>query len=75
MYRLMAAWVITSAGTLPGTTRSGSRQPDAGKDGRKVTISGKFCESGDILIRDIELPTMKAGDILAVAGTGSVQHT
>jgi diaminopimelate decarboxylase len=37
----------------------------------KVTISGKFCESGDILIRDIELPTMKAGDILAVAGAGA----
>jgi diaminopimelate decarboxylase len=37
----------------------------------KVTISGKFCESGDILIRDIELPTVKAGDILAVAGCGA----
>jgi diaminopimelate decarboxylase len=37
----------------------------------KVTISGKFCESGDILIRDIELPMMKAGDILAVAGAGA----
>lgn len=37
----------------------------------KVTISGKFCESGDILIRDIELPSMKAGDILAVAGAGA----
>ena len=37
----------------------------------KVTISGKFCESGDILIRDIELPATKAGDILAVAGCGA----
>ena len=37
----------------------------------KVTISGKFCESGDILIRDIELPGMKAGDILAVNGAGA----
>jgi diaminopimelate decarboxylase len=37
----------------------------------KVTISGKFCESGDILIRDIELPAMKSGDILAVAGAGA----
>jgi diaminopimelate decarboxylase len=37
----------------------------------KVTISGKFCESGDILIRDIELPAMKADDILAVAGCGA----
>lgn len=37
----------------------------------KVTVCGKFCESGDILIRDIELPSMKAGDILAVAGCGA----
>lgn len=37
----------------------------------KVTISGKFCESGDILIRDIKMPSMKSGDILAVAGTGA----
>ena len=26
-----------------------------------VTIAGKFCESGDILIRDIELPRLAAG--------------
>ncbi len=35
------------------------------------TIAGKFCESGDILIRDIELPEPVAGDILAVAGSGA----
>ena len=37
----------------------------------KVTISGKFCESGDILIHDIKLPVMTSGDILAVAGAGA----
>ena len=37
----------------------------------KVTVCGKFCESGDILIRDVGLPSMKAGDILAVAGCGA----
>ncbi|MDP2920292.1 MAG: diaminopimelate decarboxylase, partial [Dehalococcoidia bacterium] len=41
------------------------------KTAGKVTIAGKFCESADILIRDIELPVMKAGDILAVAGAGA----
>ena len=35
------------------------------------TIAGKFCESGDILIRDIELPEPAAGDIIAVAGCGA----
>lgn len=37
----------------------------------KVTIAGKFCESGDILIRDISLPPLEAGDILAVPGCGA----
>jgi len=37
----------------------------------KFTIAGKFCESGDILIRDIGLPLPVAGDILAVAGCGA----
>ncbi len=41
----------------------------------KVTICGKFCESGDILIRDIELPDMKAGDILAINGAGAYNIT
>ncbi|MDP6221623.1 MAG: diaminopimelate decarboxylase [Dehalococcoidales bacterium] len=37
----------------------------------KFTIAGKFCESGDILIRDIALPQPMAGDILAVPGCGA----
>ncbi len=37
----------------------------------KFTIAGRFCESGDILIRDIDLPQPEAGDILAVAGSGA----
>ena len=37
----------------------------------KVTIAGKFCESGDILIRDINLPPVSADDVLAVADCGA----
>jgi len=37
----------------------------------KVTIAGKFCESGDILIKDISLPQVTAGDVLAVADCGA----
>jgi diaminopimelate decarboxylase len=36
-----------------------------------VTIAGKYCESADILIRDIELPRLEAGDLLAVPMTGA----
>jgi len=41
------------------------------KEAGKVTIAGKFCESGDILIRDISLPSVAAGDVLAVADCGA----
>jgi diaminopimelate decarboxylase len=37
----------------------------------KFTIAGKFCESGDILIRDLELPAVNSGDIMAVPGCGA----
>jgi diaminopimelate decarboxylase len=37
----------------------------------KVTISGKFCESGDVLIRDIAMPKIISGDILAIAVAGA----
>ena len=41
------------------------------RDAGKVTISGKFCESGDILIRDIIMPKIASGDILAIAVAGA----
>ncbi len=36
-----------------------------------VTISGKCCESGDILIKDVLLPTPERGDLLAIFSTGA----
>ncbi len=41
----------------------------------KVTIAGRFCESGDILIKDIELPAPAAGDILCVYNTGAYNYS
>ncbi len=40
-----------------------------------VTICGKCCESGDILIRDIALPRVKRGDLLAVLSTGAYNYS
>ena len=37
----------------------------------KVTVAGRYCESGDILIKDIELPNPVEGDILCVYNTGA----
>lgn len=36
-----------------------------------VTVAGKCCESGDILIQDIELQKVERGDIIAVSSTGA----
>jgi diaminopimelate decarboxylase len=36
-----------------------------------VTIAGKYCESGDLLIKDIELPTLQTGDLLALPASGA----
>jgi diaminopimelate decarboxylase len=37
----------------------------------KVTIAGKYCESGDVLIRDIELPPLEPGDVLVTPAAGA----
>lgn len=41
----------------------------------KVTISGKCCESGDILLSDVKLPKVHSGDILAVLSTGAYGYS
>ena len=41
----------------------------------KVTVAGKFCESGDILLKDILLQKPEAGDILMVYVTGAYNYS
>ena len=36
-----------------------------------VSIAGRCCESGDMLLWDIKLPRVEPGDILAVFSTGA----
>ncbi|MDE6398936.1 MAG: diaminopimelate decarboxylase [Clostridiales bacterium] len=40
-----------------------------------VTVAGKCCESGDMLIEEIRLPRAKSGDILAVFTTGAYNYS
>lgn len=40
-----------------------------------VTIAGRFCESGDILIKDIDLPQLEEGDILCIYNTGAYGYS
>ena len=36
-----------------------------------VTLAGKHCESGDVLLKDLALPPTTSGDVLAVFSTGA----
>ncbi|MBW4509902.1 MAG: diaminopimelate decarboxylase [Scytonematopsis contorta HA4267-MV1] len=40
-----------------------------------VTIAGKHCESGDILIKNAQLPKTETGDILVVMATGAYNYS
>ena len=44
--------------------------PEGRPDG-KVTIAGKYCESTDILITDIEMPALSPGDVVALPAAGA----
>jgi diaminopimelate decarboxylase len=45
-------------------------RPDADASER-VTLAGKHCESGDVLLKDLALPPVNTGDVLAVFSTGA----
>lgn len=43
--------------------------------GTRVTISGKHCESGDVLIRDVDVPDdIGVGDLVCVPATGAYTY-
>ncbi|WP_186578309.1 diaminopimelate decarboxylase [Aquibacillus kalidii] len=41
----------------------------------EVSVAGKCCESGDMLIWDVELPQVDHGDLLAVFSTGAYGYS
>ncbi|MDJ0574050.1 MAG: diaminopimelate decarboxylase [Xenococcaceae cyanobacterium MO_234.B1] len=40
-----------------------------------VTVAGKHCESGDVVIKDATLPKTEPGDILVVMATGAYNYS
>ena len=38
---------------------------------RRRTVVGKHCESGDVLVRDADLPDPRPGDIVVTPATGA----
>lgn len=49
-------------------------RPDDDPD-TTVTVAGSHCESGDILIRDVDLASPRVGDILLTPATGAYGHS
>jgi diaminopimelate decarboxylase len=42
--------------------------------GELCTIAGMHCESGDVLVRDVELNDPRVGDVLVIPATGAYSH-
>lgn len=40
-----------------------------------VTLCGKCCESGDILVKDVSLPKVESGDVVAICSTGAYGYS
>ncbi|MXY86656.1 MAG: diaminopimelate decarboxylase [Chloroflexi bacterium] len=38
-----------------------------------ATVAGKFCESGDVLVRDAQLPSLQLGELIAIPASGAYQ--
>ncbi len=45
------------------------------REKEKLTLVGRYCESGDILINEIELPKLETGDILCIYNTGAYNYS
>jgi diaminopimelate decarboxylase len=42
--------------------------------GELCTVAGMHCESGDVLIRDVQLNDPQVGDLLVIPATGAYTH-
>jgi diaminopimelate decarboxylase len=57
--------------TAAGATAGSGSATDSSPGLIKYTIVGKHCESGDVIIEDIEMPEVKTGDLILVGATGA----
>lgn len=51
------------------TVLVGNRMHDPAEE--TVTIAGRYCESGDVLFKDIAMPVLNPGDLIAVPSSGA----
>lgn len=51
-----------------------ANKPDAPL-AQTITLAGRFCESGDILINDVKMPELEEGDIICIYDTGAYGYS
>ena len=44
-----------------------------GVRGESISVGGPFCESGDVLLEDLSMSPLKAGDLIAIPMSGAYQ--
>jgi diaminopimelate decarboxylase len=49
-------------------------RPGAPGGGARVHVTGRHCESGDVIVRDAELPDPRVGDVIVTPATGAYGH-
>lgn len=49
-------------------------RPALAGQGERAHVTGKHCESGDVIVRDVPLHEPKAGDVLVTPATGAYGH-
>jgi diaminopimelate decarboxylase len=59
---------------LYGATYEAHLPARMGAGGVTCTVVGKHCESGDVLVRDAQLPDPEPGDVLVTPVTGAYGH-
>ncbi|MCB0119756.1 MAG: diaminopimelate decarboxylase [Anaerolineales bacterium] len=77
--RVNKTWLLTDGGMAdnPRFALYGARYsclPVSGvglERSERVSIAGPFCESGDILIEDLPMPKVEAGDLIAIPVAGA----
>ena len=72
-------WILTDGGMTdnPRYAMYGARYSclpvaDPGRErNEKVSIAGPYCESGDVIIEDLPMPKIEAGELIAVPVSGA----
>ena len=71
-----AAWATTSRSRCSTSgSRPASSAASTGRTSRRVTVVGRHCESGDVLVDGVDLSAPAVGDLLAVPATGAYCYT